>query len=266
MPQQTPCSAGCGGDRFALVMRGGCRRDARCAIAEAARDACRARDLGQSGYPAQRQRRLGDCAARWHDARRAHAPRRLGAARRPSSRGRGWWWPLLAANGSGFRRAAASSSASLRARSRRGRFDVHYQPIVKADGGAIVGVEALLRWNHPSRGDIPPACSCAVAEEAGLMDQLGEFVLRRALADAARWPHLYVAVNLVAGAGARPQVRRSRRAVLDETKIAPSRVVLEITEKRPDRRSRDRQGAARGSARARREAGARRFRLRLFEP
>ena len=73
---------------------------------------------------------------------------------------------------------------------------MHYQPIVKADGGAIVGVEALLRWNHPSRGAIPPAVFVPVAEEAGLMDQLGEFVLRRALADAARWPDLYVAVNL----------------------------------------------------------------------
>ncbi len=75
-------------------------------------------------------------------------------------------------------------------------FELHYQPIVRADGGAIVGVEALLRWNHPSRGYIPPAVFVRVAEEAGLMDQLGEFVLRRALADAARWPDLYVAVNL----------------------------------------------------------------------
>ena len=75
-------------------------------------------------------------------------------------------------------------------------FELHYQPIVTADGGAVVGVEALLRWNHPSRGYIPPAVFVRVAEEAGLMDQLGEFVLRRALADAARWPDLYVAVNL----------------------------------------------------------------------
>jgi diguanylate cyclase (GGDEF)-like protein len=109
-------------------------------------------------------------------------------------------------------------------------FDVHYQPIVQANGGAVVGVEALLRWNHPSRGFIPPALFVRVAEEAGLMDQLGEFVLRRALNDAARWPELYVAVNLS------PMQVRDRKfvdlvaAVLAETKTEPSRLVLEITE------------------------------------
>ncbi|MGH6769174.1 MAG: putative bifunctional diguanylate cyclase/phosphodiesterase [Xanthobacteraceae bacterium] len=109
-------------------------------------------------------------------------------------------------------------------------FEVHYQPIVKADGGAIVGVEALLRWNHPSRGFIAPNVFVRVAEEAGLMDQLGEFVLRRALSDASRWPQLYVAVNLS------PVQVRDRRfvdlvsAVLAETKTDPARVVLEVTE------------------------------------
>jgi diguanylate cyclase (GGDEF)-like protein len=109
-------------------------------------------------------------------------------------------------------------------------FELYYQPIVKADGGSIVGVEALLRWNHASRGFIPPAVFVRVAEEAGMMDQLGEFVLRRALADAARWPGLFVAVNLS------PVQVRDRKfvdlvaAVLKESRIAPSRVVLEITE------------------------------------
>jgi diguanylate cyclase (GGDEF)-like protein len=109
-------------------------------------------------------------------------------------------------------------------------FEVHYQPIVKAEGGAIVGVEALLRWNHPSRGFIAPNVFVRVAEEAGLMDQLGEFVLRRALSDASRWPDLYVSVNLS------PVQVRDRRfvdlvsAVLTETKTDPARVVLEVTE------------------------------------
>ena len=101
---------------------------------------------------------------------------------------------------------------------------------MKSEGGAIVGVEALLRWTHASRGPIPPSVFVRVAEEAGLMDQLGEFVLRRALADAARWPSLYVSVNLS------PVQMRDRKfldlmsAVLTETAIAPSRIVLEITE------------------------------------
>jgi diguanylate cyclase (GGDEF)-like protein len=111
-----------------------------------------------------------------------------------------------------------------------GGFEVHYQPIVKADGSAIVGVEALLRWNHISRGEVPPSLFIQVAEEAGLMDQLGAFVLRRAVADAARWPGLYVAVNLS------PVQVRDRKfvdvvsSILAESRIAPSRLVLEITE------------------------------------
>ena len=75
-------------------------------------------------------------------------------------------------------------------------FKVHYQPIVSADGARIVGAEALLRWTHPVRGAIPPGDFVPVAEACGLMKRLGEFVLRRALSDARRWPELYISVNL----------------------------------------------------------------------
>jgi EAL domain-containing protein (putative c-di-GMP-specific phosphodiesterase class I) len=88
----------------------------------------------------------------------------------------------------------------------------------------------LLRWNHPTRGAIAPARFIPIAEQAGLMDQLGELVLRRALADAARWPALYLAVNLS------PMQVRDRKfvdlvaTILEESKIAPARLVLEVTE------------------------------------
>jgi EAL domain-containing protein (putative c-di-GMP-specific phosphodiesterase class I) len=85
-------------------------------------------------------------------------------------------------------------------------FDVHYQPIVRPEGAAIIGVEALLRWDHPRRGPIPPGTFVPVAEEAGLMPQLGEFVLRRAISDA---ESLRLGQRL-AGAAARPCVRRAR--------------------------------------------------------
>ena len=77
-----------------------------------------------------------------------------------------------------------------------GSLEVHYQPVVAAAGGGITGVEALCRWNHPVRGAIAPSVFIPLAEQSGLMLQLGEFVLRRALADGARWPNLTVAVNL----------------------------------------------------------------------
>ena len=77
-----------------------------------------------------------------------------------------------------------------------GSLEVHYQPVVAAAGGAVIGVEALCRWNHPVRGAIAPSVFIPLAEQSGLMLQLGEFVLRRALADGPRWPNLTVAVNL----------------------------------------------------------------------
>jgi diguanylate cyclase (GGDEF)-like protein len=111
-----------------------------------------------------------------------------------------------------------------------GGLDVHYQPVVAAAGGAMIGVEALLRWTHPTRGAIGPSVFIPLAEQCGLMPQLGEFVLRRALTDAARWPNLTVAVNLS------PIQIRDRKlvdlvgAVIDESGAAPSRVIFEVTE------------------------------------
>lgn len=109
--------------------------------------------------------------------------------------------------------------------------EVHYQPIVSSQGGRMVGVEALLRWTHATRGAIQPTTFIPVAEQMGLMDTIGAFVLRRTLQDARRWPDdLYVAVNLS------PLQVRDRtivdmvRSALADSAVAPSRLVLEITE------------------------------------
>jgi diguanylate cyclase (GGDEF)-like protein len=107
---------------------------------------------------------------------------------------------------------------------------VHYQPIVASDGSRIVGVEALARWTHPQHGAIGPLVFIPIAEQAGMMDALGEYVPRRALTDAKRWPDLYVSVNVSAlQVKDRKFVELVARA-LDESKVAPSRLVLEMTE------------------------------------
>jgi diguanylate cyclase (GGDEF)-like protein len=111
-----------------------------------------------------------------------------------------------------------------------GELEVHYQPIMAADGLQILGVEALCRWQHPTRGYIPPAVFVPIAEQTGLTMQLGEFVLRQAFADAMSWPDIYVAVNLS------PVQVRDRRLIevviqaLRDTGLPSARAVLEITE------------------------------------
>ena len=111
-----------------------------------------------------------------------------------------------------------------------GELEVHYQPIMAADGLHILGVEALCRWQHPTRGNIPPTVFVPIAEQTGLTMQLGEFVLRQAFADAASWPDIYIAVNLS------PVQVRDRRLIdmvtqaLRDTGLPSARVVLEITE------------------------------------
>src|SRR5262249_23018337 len=108
--------------------------------------------------------------------------------------------------------------------------EVHYQPVVAAEGGGMLGVEALLRWNHPTRGAIPPSVFIPFAEENGLMNPLGELVLRQAMTDGARWPSLFISVNLspvqMRSAGLVDRIAR----LLTETGMAASRLVLEVTE------------------------------------
>jgi len=108
--------------------------------------------------------------------------------------------------------------------------ELHYQPIVAAKGTRIVGVEALLRWNHAVRGSIGPATFIPVAEQMGLMDALGNFVLRRALHDAQRWPSLYVAVNLSPVQMRDHGIVYLVRSALAESGVPAQRLMLEITE------------------------------------
>ncbi len=71
-----------------------------------------------------------------------------------------------------------------------------YQPIVNTSGDTIVGVEALARWTHPTRGDIEPSQFIPIAEHSGLIIELGEWVLRRACTDGKAWPGVTVSVNV----------------------------------------------------------------------
>ena len=119
----------------------------------------------------------------------------------------------------------------LRQAIERGELSVHYQPIVRAAGEEISGFEALCRWQHPTRGPISPAKFVPLAEEAGLIGKIGEWVLRTALEEAARWPnHVLVAVNLSPLQFNDPHVIDIVSKHLAETGVSPERLELEITE------------------------------------
>ena len=107
---------------------------------------------------------------------------------------------------------------------------LHYQPQVSADGSTVIGIEALVRWPHPRHGTITPTQFIAVAEERGLIVQLGEWVLRRACLDGARWPGLRVAVNVSAIQFRHKDFVASVARILAETGFDPTCLELELTE------------------------------------
>ncbi len=109
--------------------------------------------------------------------------------------------------------------------------EVHFQPLVEARSGRVSGAEALVRWNHPERGLVPPADFISLAEETGLILPLGEKVLRLACAEAAQWPaDLTIAVNLSPAQFRDRNLALTVRTVLAETGLAAERLELEITE------------------------------------
>jgi diguanylate cyclase (GGDEF)-like protein/PAS domain S-box-containing protein len=121
--------------------------------------------------------------------------------------------------------------SDLRAALERGTLDVHYQPLVSLATGRIVAAEALVRWTHAERGLVPPSEFIPIAEEAGLIWALGDFVLRRACRDATAWPEqVRVAVNLSPMQFRCGNVRDMVESALAVTGLAPGRLELEITE------------------------------------
>jgi diguanylate cyclase (GGDEF)-like protein len=109
--------------------------------------------------------------------------------------------------------------------------ELFYQPIVSSTSGAVTGVEALMRWNHPSKGLIPPNEFIPLAEEAGLMVALGNWAILRACRQAIEMPvPVRVAVNVSPSQLRSAGIVETVRGALVETGLAPERLILEITE------------------------------------
>jgi diguanylate cyclase (GGDEF)-like protein len=133
------------------------------------------------------------------------------------------------------RLARRSLEADLRAAIREGQFVLHYQPKFALDTLRLTGAEALIRWQHPSRGLVAPAEFIAVAEECGLIAPLGRWVLREACRQACTWgseglSQTRMAINVSAVEFRAKDFLENVKAVLDETGLPASCLELEVTE------------------------------------
>ena len=152
---------------------------------------------------------------------------------------------------------------SLRSALATGQLDVHYQPIVDISTRRVMALESLLRWKHPSHGFIPPERFVAVAEEAGLIVPIGEFVLQRAVEDLAKWRQagcvqVPVAVNISAVQLQRSNLPATITALTQSNNVNPKLLQLELTESAVFERREGRTGESNEDAVARlRDLGVR---------
>jgi diguanylate cyclase (GGDEF)-like protein/PAS domain S-box-containing protein len=129
------------------------------------------------------------------------------------------------------------TETDLRLAVQNSEFEVYYQPRVRLDTGEVCGFEALVRWNHPTRGLIPPFEFISVAEESGLIHEIGMWVLREACRQTQAWNAAYpeqdpldIAVNLSALQCSEPTLVGEVAAILRETDLPPALLNLELTE------------------------------------
>ena len=119
----------------------------------------------------------------------------------------------------------------LRQALKRDQFVLYYQPIVSAQTQAVVGFEALLRWQHPKLGLVPPNLFIPIAEETGLIAEIGEWVIKTACRDAATWPDdISVSVNISPRQLVIPALPNAVSEALVRSHLPPNRLELEVTE------------------------------------
>ena len=120
---------------------------------------------------------------------------------------------------------------ALRHALEKGQLHLQYQPVVRADDGGLTGFEALLRWTHPELGNVSPAKFVPIAEEARLIAPIGEWVLRTACLEAARWPSsTRIAVNVSAEQLYSPNFVTTVTSALSQSGLSAERLEIEVTE------------------------------------
>jgi EAL domain-containing protein (putative c-di-GMP-specific phosphodiesterase class I) len=145
-------------------------------------------------------------------------------------------WALFDSDRNAHEIARYSLAAAMPAALERGEFFVEYQPLVRLSDGELLGVEALVRWQHPKFGLLGPNRFIDLAEETGLIVPLGRWVLEQACRQARRWQDafpdtsLFVSVNLAVRQSRDPSLVEDVKRILADTGLEPARLQLELTE------------------------------------
>ncbi|KQT53560.1 diguanylate phosphodiesterase [Methylobacterium sp. Leaf456] len=209
MPCDRPSEAGRLAERILEALRTGCTDDGRPQIATS---------IGIALYPDNADER----ASLLNDADTALYRAKAG--------GRGTYRFFEATMGAEVRERRALEH-DLRHAVARGEMELYYQPQTRVGGGEVTGFEVLLRWKHPKRGYVSPAVFIPIAEESEIILQIGEWVLREACREAAKWSQpLSVAVNVSAVQIHSPHFVRLAHEILLQTGLSPSRLEIEVTE------------------------------------
>ena len=228
--RETDTVARLGGDEFAVLHTGPAGREYAAQLAERLIEAISAPyDLG--GHPAAVGASIGIALATAGTADPDHLIRNADLALYDvKSDGRGtyrFFEPAMDAS----LQARRALDADLRKALANGEFELHYQPLMNLRTGRMTAVEALLRWNHPTRGQLPPQQFIPFAEETGLIVPIGEWVLRQACMQTMQWPpDIGVAVNLSAVQFKNQEIVTAVSSALTLSGLPASRLELEVTE------------------------------------
>lgn len=233
---QLRTAARIGGDEFVIVLEGIRHLDEACTVAERLLQAL-ARPYRVGSHPVHVSASIGIVAAEQAGEDAGAVLRDCDTAMYEAKRAGRARWAVFDASMHERLRAAVELEGELREALARNALDVAYQPLVDLRSRRLVGVEALARWRHAERGDIPPLQFIPLAEECGLIDALGAQVLAKACAQFARWrgqwggraPAL-LAVNLSRAQLQAPGLVPEVQAMLRVSGMRPEELQLEVTE------------------------------------
>ncbi|MEU7609937.1 bifunctional diguanylate cyclase/phosphodiesterase [Micromonospora sp. NPDC049204] len=223
-----------GGDEFVILVQHTGGTDDMVALAESALAAVRTPAL-VDGHELQISASIGIVERQVAGANPSDLMRAADSTLHWAKSAGGARWALYDAERNQRELARYALSAAIPAALERGEFYLDYQPLTSLRDGSLVGVEALVRWRHPELGVLRPDSFIGLAEETGLIIQLGGWVLAEACREAEAWAGgtvaaPFISVNLAVRQVHRPGLVQEVRALLRQTGLPPERLQLEITE------------------------------------